>query len=772
MNDILVTSPYRPFSLPSQFKAVFNGCIYCGTVDAVDPSVSQVQVYFVNESGDKVPVAQPLRTNAGGYIVYNGQPAKFVTDSNHSLLVRDSLGNQVWYEPNMANYDPESFVKYLSSKDGYKLVGSDQSAEIESFRLNAAMSDRGVWLAADEWAIENRGRIYVGGRDYFFNDSLSIGGIYVCSGIGRTRLVFSGGGDGVEFYPPAGSSGWQFGFEGGVSVVTDGVNAGTAVKARKGLYFKQRPKLKIESIEISDKAGPNMSVSGFPCVNAWSVGLDVGDVQGCDVGEYYYYGNYNPLVSDVGQFNSVALRMSSNETMLFPRFGALWFNAPRRGIEIGDKCFFFVDSVDVTRCWEGVVSTSPTPFSEVFINKLAINAQKTGVDLANITRLSLGESFVNSRADGFEHTDEWVGYKLTNINKSAIGAIQAQPNKRYGGTTAVMLVGGGGVHLESVIAGANIDVGLLADNCAGYKATVIWQSALPDPAVPYKAVNKARSASVDVVLTPSTANDPFHFDETIDTRQQNIRVSGGGGGQKSHGAAGLVVGGIDFCDYRNTKEPHTSGRLVAGIDGTVSLQISDEVSGSGQNALIVTRAAGTNTINATELRGTETITPTTRPNAANVRTSGTASFPWAGGFTQAAFTVTSDANYKTDPLEITDAMLDAAEEVNWVQYQYLDRVAEKGEDGARWHFGAVAQSFVEAFARHGLDAHRFGFICYDEWGESAAVIDAETGEVISPAIEAGSRYGIRYEEALALEAALQRRNYLRLSARLTALEAK
>lgn len=113
MTDILVTSPFQPFTLPTQFKAVFNGYIYCGTVDAVDPSVSQVQVYLVNEAGDKVPVAQPIRTNAAGFLVYNGQPAKFVTDSNHSLLVRDSLGNQVWYEPNMAIVDPQTSIDYI-----------------------------------------------------------------------------------------------------------------------------------------------------------------------------------------------------------------------------------------------------------------------------------------------------------------------------------------------------------------------------------------------------------------------------------------------------------------------------------------------------------------------------------------------------------------------------------------------------------------------------------------------------------------------------------
>ena len=116
MADILVTSPFQPFTLPTQFKAVFNGYIYCGTVDAVDPSVSQVQVYLVNEEGDKVPVVQPLRTNAGGLLVYNGQPAKFVTSSNHSLLVRDSLGSQLWYAPDVSKADPDAVATIIGSQ--------------------------------------------------------------------------------------------------------------------------------------------------------------------------------------------------------------------------------------------------------------------------------------------------------------------------------------------------------------------------------------------------------------------------------------------------------------------------------------------------------------------------------------------------------------------------------------------------------------------------------------------------------------------------------
>ena len=132
MADILVTSPYRPFALPSQFKAVFNGFIYCGTVDSVDPSVSQVQAYKVNEDGSRIPVAQPLRTNAGGYLVYNGQPAKFVTDSSHSLLVRDSIGAQLWYAPDVSIVDPDT---------AYQIIGTQAR---EALRRSHAESGRNL----------------------------------------------------------------------------------------------------------------------------------------------------------------------------------------------------------------------------------------------------------------------------------------------------------------------------------------------------------------------------------------------------------------------------------------------------------------------------------------------------------------------------------------------------------------------------------------------------------------------------------------------------
>lgn len=210
----------------------------------------------------------------------------------------------------------------------------------------------------------------------------------------------------------------------------------------------------------------------------------------------------------------------------------------------------------------------------------------------------------------------------------------------------------------------------------------------------------------------------------------------------------------------------------AGDIGTIRLRTASEAdpririgAESIGNCSIALEASGS---------GTVTVNKPFTPATTNVFTCGTASLSWSGGFTQSAFIVTSDEHAKMEHVNITDTMLDAWSEVDFVQFQYVDRVEAKGVDGARWHFGVIAQRAKEAFERHGLDAHRFGFLCYDEWEDEWSRVqigdsDEYENVLVNPA---GSRYGIRYEEVLVLEAALQRRNYSRLLERVTALESK
>lgn len=162
---------------------------------------------------------------------------------------------------------------------------------------------------------------------------------------------------------------------------------------------------------------------------------------------------------------------------------------------------------------------------------------------------------------------------------------------------------------------------------------------------------------------------------------------------------------------------------------------------------------------------------------------GSAGLRWNNSFFAVAPTVTSDERSKQDIEPITDVILDAWATVEYQQFRICDAVQKKDDD-ARIHFGLIAQRIEQAFAAAGLDAFRFGLLCYDQWDEQPEVweeIDAEMDEegnvmkeagriLIQESIPGGERYGVRYEEALALEAALMRRTTKRFAARLEALE--
>lgn len=223
---------------------------------------------------------------------------------------------------------------------------------------------------------------------------------------------------------------------------------------------------------------------------------------------------------------------------------------------------------------------------------------------------------------------------------------------------------------------------------------------------------------------------------------------------------------------------YNNASLKIGAKDAVNTPVIEaytDASGNRAGRLIFTGTAATPDNGVCNVQFRQTVVRELAPGAANTYACGTASLPWSGGFTQSAFTVTSDERTKTKPEAFPDAMLDAAAEVDWCMFQYLDRVEEKGPDKARWHFGAIAQRFVEAFQKHGLDPFRFAFICHDEWAESPELI-GEDGEVISPAVDAGSRYGIRYEQAIILKQKQIERDHKRqidtLEERLAALEAR
>ncbi|EKP4673472.1 tail fiber domain-containing protein [Escherichia coli] len=159
---------------------------------------------------------------------------------------------------------------------------------------------------------------------------------------------------------------------------------------------------------------------------------------------------------------------------------------------------------------------------------------------------------------------------------------------------------------------------------------------------------------------------------------------------------------------------------------------------------------------------------------------------------------TSDGREKSDPLTTSelslnmspgyegDVILDAWGDIRIVAFRWLEAIREKG-DGARWHFGVIAQQVRDAFLAHGVDGTRFGLLCYDEWDDKyepvmavrtiTEVVDGveiekeeeyETEERILVR-KAGNRWGIRADQCLWLESAYLRRRIEKIESHLAEL---
>lgn len=158
-----------------------------------------------------------------------------------------------------------------------------------------------------------------------------------------------------------------------------------------------------------------------------------------------------------------------------------------------------------------------------------------------------------------------------------------------------------------------------------------------------------------------------------------------------------------------------------------------------------------------------------RPSAANCTLgANSTSQRWGQIYSSSTSISTSDERMKTEISAVPDEVLDCWEQIPWVQFKMKDAVAKKGEQ-ARLHNGMIAQTIKRIFEESELDAGDYGLFCYDEWDEEKNQYD-DDGNVIYEGQEAGNLYSLRYEEALCMEAAYQRRKNKILENRISELE--
>jgi len=228
-------------------------------------------------------------------------------------------------------------------------------------------------------------------------------------------------------------------------------------------------------------------------------------------------------------------------------------------------------------------------------------------------------------------------------------------------------------------------------------------------------------------------------------------------------------------------ELQTSGRdFLIKVLGDVILQSND-----GAYAIILDETSGT-----------------FFANSDNTQANGSASKRWSVIYAGTGSINTSDETEKTfhelSEDQEWDKVLNAVEKTEIKAFQFNDAIELKGAENARMHFGVGAQTLKANLEAEGLDPFKYAVLCWDEWEAEyedvfeteivtpakEAVLDEE-GNVLEEAVEevtkevkvgekcvleAGSRYGIRYDEFQAIKAAVYDRKIQQLETRLAALE--
>jgi hypothetical protein len=229
-------------------------------------------------------------------------------------------------------------------------------------------------------------------------------------------------------------------------------------------------------------------------------------------------------------------------------------------------------------------------------------------------------------------------------------------------------------------------------------------------------------------------------------------------GRATLGAAGLA-GGNSFTGNQGVTN-NQAGNTALDVTNTSASGFGLYLQGGGVSNYIANFCDYTG---ASVLQITSTFF---RPGTDNTVNLGSGSNRLALVVSAGGVVTTSDETHKAEIGPIPDAVLDAWADVEWLRF--------KVDGGIRWHTGVVAQRIIRVFKRHSLDATEYGLLCRESWGATRArkaQLDKE-GRVVRPAVakrSAGSIWMVRYDEASAMEHALNRRERARMRAEIDEL---
>ncbi len=300
---------------------------------------------------------------------------------------------------------------------------------------------------------------------------------------------------------------------------------------------------------------------------------------------------------------------------------------------------------------------------------------------------------------------------------------------------------GPGANIRNTILGKTA---LSANTTGDYNTTVGWQAMRDNIS---GGANTAIGGRALETMTTATGNVAIGYQALLSNNanyntamgRQALYANTSGTYNMAIGYAALsanMTGSYNVCIGANSGQSLDTGSnntIIGGWSGTAGLANSISLSTGLSERFRITGAVA-------------------RPASDNAMSLGEASYRFSEVFAGTGSINTSDERVKHEIGVIPDAWLDAWGDVEWCRYKFVD--------GNRWHIGLIAQRVRDAFAARGLDATEIGLLCYDAWDDYSEPEIGEDGEPTGEDVlmrPAGDRWGLRYEECLAMEAAWVRR---------------
>lgn len=736
-SNIVIGMPSQLFTRPDRFASVANGMIYIGIPDT-DPTVSgnQQQVYIENEDGSLTAVPQPIRTNLGGYPVYNGQIVKFVTQKNYSMSVLSSLGVQLFYFPDLLKYDPDQLKTLLEIVGGGATVFDYNYPRLpNSYSANIGDIDPNFML-------EGTGSLTAYGITFKPDD-----------------LAYNPSKENVLYTP------------------------GTYLRQKTGEAYPTRE----NPLHIGQCYRFVLSQGSLLDDDTKAIDhvVAVGNTIGCAPLEW-------TLVDAFGG-NAMIYAGRVSRTTAIGSESMAWFGAPNQQWMI-DKCHDFWRKPASNPYLPGDPNWNAadleTNFPGIGARLAAFTGYATTSDQAGYSA-GLGRDALNHIVVGVRNTAAGYASAQHMFNGSyntAIGALAlnscvfGEANTAVGDQAGRLANDSLNCTFLGYAAGRSIRgaVGSVfigdrtADNVlTGTKAVVIGAQAGQDH--PTTLDNKLIiSTSASTGTQPLISGDFSKTFAGVNISPDNVRahwhVRDGNSSSTLTVLPGILVEGASNANV--TIESNNTGfaRINFADNNSINSGVI-EYSHASDSLTINTGGAA---------RARFELTGSFIPMVDNAYLLGRAAFRWSTVYAGTGTINTSDAREKTEVRKLTSDEisigLKLADEIG--SYQWLQRVQDKGAD-ARRHFGMTVQRAIEIFEEHGIDPFEYGAICYDKWEESTEItpeIVGDNGDVVSEektiVNPAGDRYSFRPDELTYLICGAVRANQKAIEDRLSALESK